>query len=473
MRWGRLGARRKLSLRTRLWLGVAALVLVAVALFGSYIYIDTERRLERGLDDSLLISATLTASTVRVSAGTLGLDESLPENDEELEALREQGNTVRYVDADGAVIGGFGPFWDSPPEATGLAAAKSGAPAFSDYVDLAAEEHYRAYTLPLFEGDNVAGFVQVLHSVDSVNNTLGHLLAALLAGGAAVTIGAGLAGYFLARRALAPIAAITRTARRISAQDLSARLSLSGADDEVGRLASTVDEMLERLERSFQRERRFTADASHELRTPLAAMEAILGVMRSERREAAEYEQSLGDLADETARLRHLVEALLELARSGRPVATESAPVDVSTLVEDVVDALRPLAQAKDLTLECRLEPGLTVRGDSDSLIRLFLNLVENAIKFTEQGGITVSAFLRGGAVVVEVADTGIGIAAEWLPNIFERFYRADPSRSAPGAGLGLALARQIVENHGGTLTARSREGEGSTFTVTLQRRLE
>jgi signal transduction histidine kinase len=470
-KWPRLSAVRKPSLRTRLWLWVAALVLVAVTLFGSYIYIDTQQRLKHDFDDSLVVSATLTASTVRVSGGTLGLEESLPENDSELEALRLQENTIRYIDAHGSLIGGFGSLWDSPPEATSLAAARSGVPAYSDYTDPATHEDYRAYTLPLLDSGAVTGFVQVIHSVDQVASTLGHLLAALLAGGAAATIGAGLAGYFLAKGALAPIDEITRTARRISAQDLSARLKLSRVDDEVGRLASTFDEMLERLEQSFQRERQFAADASHELRTPLAAMEAILGVMRSERREAAEYEQSLDDLADETARLRHLVERLLELARSGRSVAAESTPVDISTMVDDVADVMRPLAQANNLDLECRLETGLAVQGDGDSLIRLFLNLVENAIKFTERGIIQVSAFSQAGGVVVEVTDTGIGIAADRLPHIFERFYRADQSRSTPGAGLGLALAWQIVENHSGTLTARSREGEGSTFTVTLPSR--
>lgn len=196
-------------------------------------------------------------------------------------------------------------------------------------------------------------------------------------------------------------------------------------------------------------------------------------MVRSERREPAEYERALDDLAEETARLRTLLEDLLELARGARPLVMESAPVDVSTLVEDVVDALRPLTEEKGLSLECRTEPGLTARGDSDSLIRLFLNLVDNAIKFTEQGGITVSASSRSDAVVVEVADTGVGIAAGDLTKIFERFHRADRSRSTPGAGLGLSLARQIVENHGGTLTARSSEGVGSTFTVTLARGLE
>jgi hypothetical protein len=194
MRWGRVRAMRKPSLRTRLWLGVAGLVLVAVTLFGSYIYIDIERGLRRAFDDSLRVSATLTATTVRVSGGVLGLEESLPENDDELEALRVQGNTIRYIDAEGRVIGGFGPFWDSPPEAVGLAAARSGSPAYSEYSDPAAGGDCRAYTLPLLEDRTVTGFVQVIHDVDEVRSTLGNLLAALLAGGAAVTIGAGLAG---------------------------------------------------------------------------------------------------------------------------------------------------------------------------------------------------------------------------------------------------------------------------------------
>jgi heavy metal sensor kinase len=457
-------------LRTRFGLGVAALVLVALALFGSYVYVDVGRGLHRGLDDSLRVSATLAASTVTVADGTLVLGESMPDNNGELEALGAQGNTVRYVGSDGTVLGGFGQLWNSPPDPTVLATATTSGSAFSDSTDPAADKDYRVYTLPVFADAGVPGFVQVLHSLDSVSDTLERLLAALLAGGAVVTVAAGLSGYFLARRALAPIDVITRTARQISAQDLSARLNLSGADDEVGRLASTFDDMLDRLDDSFKRERRFTTDASHELRTPLAAMETILGVVRSEPREPAEYEQALDDLAEETARLRSLAEDLLQLARGARAVPLEGAPVDLSTLVEDVVDALRPLAEAKGLSLACRVHPNLDVIGDSDSLIRVFFNLLDNAIKFTERGGITVSAYPRADNAVIDVTDTGIGIAADRLPNVFERFYRADPSRSAPGAGLGLALAQQIVHNHGGALTAVSVEGQGSTLTVSLGR---
>lgn len=470
MRWLKLHRPRIRSLRTRFGLWVAALVLTTLTVFCAYVYIDLGRGLRNSLDDSLRVSASVAASTVSVAHGSLVLGESTPGENSELQVLLGQGDTIKYLDADGSVLAGFGLLENLPTDPTTLTGVRTGSPAFSEISDPARDRDYRVYTVPLLEGQTIVGFVQAMHDLESSRDTLGRLLVTLLIGGALITVGAALVGYLLARRALAPIDTITRTARRISGHDLSARLSPSGTDDEVGRLASTFNEMLDRLDASFQREYRFTADASHELRTPLAAMEAILGVVRSEHRAPAEYEQALDDLAEETTRLRTLVEKLLELARGERPTVMESAPVNISTLVEDVVDALRPLADAKNLSLECRAEPGLTVSGDSDSLIRMFLNLVENAVKFTERGDIIVSACSQSGSVVVEVTDTGIGIAPDELARIFERFHRADGSRSTSGVGLGLSLARQIAENHGGTLTVRSRHGEGSTFVVKLER---
>ena len=280
MRWRKPDRLRIRSLRTRFGLWVAALVLVALAAFGAYVYVDVGRGLRGTLDDSLRVSASLAASTVAVADGRLVLGESMPENNSELQVLLAQGHTVRYLDAEGAVMGGFGLLEGLPSDPAALAAAQDGSAAFSDTSDPARDRDYRVYTVPLSEDGAIVGFVQAMHDLESVREALERLLAALLVGGALITIGAGLVGYLLARRAIAPIDAITKTARRISGQDLSARLSLSGADDEVGRLASTFDDMLERLDESFQRERRFTADASHELRTPLAAMEATL-VLRS------------------------------------------------------------------------------------------------------------------------------------------------------------------------------------------------
>ena len=454
------------SLRVRFGLGVVGLMVVALALFGAFVYLNVDKGLRSGVDDSLRLSASQAAATIDLDNGKLVLGDSLSGSNTALGSLQARGHTVRYLGPNGEILGGFGSLWNSPVNSQSLAAARTGRPAFFDLSDAAADKDYRLYTLPVVSGQNVVGYVQVFQSLDSVEETLAELLAALLAGGALITVAGGLGGYFLAGRALAPIDAITRTARRISARDLSARLNVRTSDDEVGRLASTFDEMLARLESSFKRERQFTADASHELRTPLAAMEAILSVVRSEPRTAAEYEEALDDLAEETARLRALAEDLLRLARGAQPISAEFAPVDISMLVQDVADALRPLAEAKGLYLRSNVTQDLTLTGDSDSLIRVFLNLVDNAIKFTEQGGVTVRAYSDGGAAVVDVSDTGVGIPPERLPSIFERFYRVDSSRSTQGTGLGLALALQIVQNHGGTISARSSEGEGSTFTV-------
>ncbi len=464
----RLRLPRVRSLRTRLGLWAAVVVLAALAVFGAFVYFQVERSLLDTLDDSLQVSAALAASDVSVAEGALVIEESMEEVNLEMGVLLAQGDSIRYLDLGGETITGFGAWRMVPSYAGSLEAASGASGVFTDTPDVTGDSEFRVYTMPLLDDDSVVGFVQAIHDTESLRQSMRKLLDGLLIGGGALALVTWLIGYLLARRALAPIDRMTKTARHISAQDLSARLDLSGSDDEVGRLAATFDEMLERLDQSFQRERRFTADASHELRTPLAAMEAILGVVRSEPRATADYEQALNDLADEAARLRTLVERLLELARSGRSAATESALVDVSTLVDDVCEALSPLSGTKDITVECHLKPGLLVKGDSDSLIRLFVNLVENAIKFTDHGSVTVNGSELGDEVVIEVTDTGAGIPAAQLPHVFERFYRGDPSRSAPGSGLGLALARQIAMNHQGALTAKSTEGKGSTFTVTL-----
>jgi signal transduction histidine kinase len=250
---------------------------------------------------------------------------------------------------------------------------------------------------------------------------------------------------------------------------------LPATNDEVGRLAATFDSMLDRLEDGFQRERQFTADASHELRTPLAAIQTIIASTLARRRAPAEYEQSLLDLNQEAERMRSVTENLLQLAH--QDAARQSATferVDLSTLLKDVIDSLCPVAEDKGLKIIDRVpEHGLTLMGDSDSLIRLFVNLLDNAIKYTEHGTVTVSARPHGDDhLVVTVSDTGAGIAPEHLPHVFDRFYRVDESRSSTdGMGLGLAIVRSIAHAHGGTVAVDSTVGTGSTFVVQLPTR--
>jgi heavy metal sensor kinase len=315
------------------------------------------------------------------------------------------------------------------------------------------------------------GIVQVARSHDSVRETLDHLLSALLLAGPLSVLAAALGGYYLSARALAPIDRITRTARRISAESLSSRIGLPATNDEVGRLAMTFDEMLARLDGAFRREHQFAADASHELRTPLAAMQAILSVTGEKQRTPEEYEKAMADLAEETDRLRALVENLLQVARGETSQIGAQEAVDLSALLRDVTDSLRPLAAAKALTLTCQVPDGLTLQGDSDSLIRLFVNLVDNAVKYTENGGVTLSAWSDGGWMRIAVADSGTGIPASHLPHIFDRFYRVEQSRSGNGAGLGLAIALDIARAHGGRLQVENAAAGGAIFTVSLPKK--
>ena len=185
-------------------------------------------------------------------------------------------------------------------------------------------------------------------------------------------------------------------------------------------------------------------------------------------RPAGEYRQALDDLAEETNRLRGLTEDLLRLARGEDKTAVPCERVAFSDLLTDVADSLRPLAESKGLTLRVQVPEGLTLTGDMDALIRLFVNLLDNAIKYTERGEIMLAARSEADELIVDVTDTGIGIRPAHLPRIFDRFYRVDTARSAGGAGLGLAIAQQITQAHGGRLEVRSTPGVGSTFSVCL-----
>ena len=457
-----------MTLRVRLALWVAALLLVVLAAFGAFVYFSLAQGLAGALDDSLRLSASQALAAINTEDGQINFSDNLPESGSVAEELRDRGLTIRILDPTGHVVQSFGPYRLSPVDAASLAAAQQGQMAFTTVSASAQGEPVRFYTAPIVENGRLVGIVQVAQSLGDAEDTLRRLLAALLIGGLLLALLAALGSYFLAARVLAPIDQITRTARRISGEDLSRRLNLPATHDEVGRLAATFDEMLARLDAAFRCERQFTADASHELRTPLAAMQAILSVTRAQPRTAADYELALADLADEADRLRGLVEDLLRLARGETQPIGARASVDLSTLLQDVTDSLRPLAEAKGLALTCDVPSGLSLTGDSDGLIRLFVNLLDNAVKYTERGKIVVTARRVADGLDVTVADTGIGIPAEHLPHVFDRFYRVDQGRAERGTGLGLAIALEIAHAHGGTLTVDSAFGAGTMFTVHL-----
>jgi heavy metal sensor kinase len=278
--------------------------------------------------------------------------------------------------------------------------------------------------------------------------------------------------YLLARKALAPVDAIRRAAEAITPDRLHDRLPVPNPGDELGRLAATVNAMLGRLERSFAEMRRFTADASHELRTPLTAIRVEAEATLDRAATPDEYRALVGSVLEECGRMARLTDQLLALAREDAGVARhDPAPVDLGELVGGVAEALRPLAEAKRLALTTDLATGVVVAGDPIRLRQVAMNLIDNAVKYTPEGGsIRVSVGRADGRAVFAVADTGEGIAAEHLPRVFDRFYRVDKARSREmgGTGLGLSIVRSIVAAHGGAVELATTPGAGTTATVTL-----
>lgn len=283
----------------------------------------------------------------------------------------------------------------------------------------------------------------------------------------------GIGGAWVAvGRGLRPLRAMGDATGRIDERTLSARVPVPPTGDELARLGESLNAALERLEQSFVRERSFIADASHELRTPVSILLTTLEVTLARPRAAEEYRAELESLLQTTRRMRGIVDSLLTLARAdaGR-LPLQREPVDVAGLLRQSTDQLAPIAAPRRVALEVRTDGPVRVTGDPGLLRQLFDNLIANAIRYNREGGrVDVAAQNGAAGVVVSVRDNGIGIAAEHLPHLFERFYRVDTGRSREegGAGLGLPIAKWIAEAHGGSIAVESEPEKGSTFRVSL-----
>lgn len=315
--------------------------------------------------------------------------------------------------------------------------------------------------------------VEVASSMRDYDQTLERFRILLYAAAPAFLILAALGGYWLSRRALAPVDEITSAARTIGAQDLSRRLTVPHASDELQRLTGTLNEMLARLEAAFQRVTQFTADASHELRSPVSIVRTSAELALRKPRSDAEYREALARILHESERVSALIDQLLLLARADSVAAT--LPVvrtDLTATLQAACGEAKILADAKQLKfLEEISEASIWVQGDAASLHRLFVILLDNALKYTPSGGeIKVRLGSDNGFAVAEIRDSGIGIAPQDLPHIFERFYRSDRvrSRESGGTGLGLAIGRWIAQAHRGEIRVESVPGKGSDFEVRI-----
>jgi two-component system, OmpR family, sensor kinase len=317
-------------------------------------------------------------------------------------------------------------------------------------------------------------FVLAVQPLDEVVADLGLLRRVLLISLPLMILLAGIGGYWLARRSLAPLGWMAEQARRITGSNLDARLEIGNAADELATLSASFNELLSRLDLSFETIRRFVADASHELRTPLSIIRGEADVALSHDRSPAEYRETLVTIQDESRRLSRLVDDLLNLARAdaGR-VRLQVEEFYLNDLIAECCRSAQTLAAARNIGLECRSPGDVPFPGDEELLRRLVMNLLDNAIRYTPPGG-RVTAILEtsGPHLRIRVADTGIGIAPETAPLVFDRFFRADKARSREhgGFGLGLSIVKWIAESHHGAVDLASTPGAGSTFTVTLPR---
>jgi heavy metal sensor kinase len=287
---------------------------------------------------------------------------------------------------------------------------------------------------------------------------------------------AGLGGWFLAKRSLAPVVAMSDRARKISAENLEERLPLINPRDELGKLASTFNELLTRLETSFTQQRRFMADASHELRTPLSVIRTATDVtLGREHRDELEYRDALKIASEQTHRLTRIVEDMFTLARADAGNrALEESDFYLDELVSETARAAGVLAKSKGITLDQDNYSEMLCRGDEGLLRQMLMNLLGNSIKHTPPGGVVrISVEQTNGNYQITVADTGGGIPAEAQPHVFERFFRADKSRARAGsdgggAGLGLAIAKWIAEAHKGKLELKHSDMSGTVFVASL-----
>jgi len=456
-----------LSIRAKLTLWYLSLATIVLIAFAVAIYLYLSRGLLNAIDTSLANQADRFAHAVGHPSET--------EEPSQPAGLILAPQFVSVVDRDGKVA-------DQIPDAEGHEvpvirpalerAANEWKPQY-DEVSLSPTENVRIITWPARDEDGETFFVVVGQSLREIQRAQKQLIILLAIANPAALLLAGLGGLWLANKALSPVDRLTRAAERIGRGNLSERVEEPRSRDEIGRLAATFNQMINRLEQAFERERQFTADASHELKTPLAVLRGDIEVTLRRERSPDEYRRVLNSSLEEIARVTKLTDDLLTLARSDTDqTVLERETVRLDILAAEACDYMTSLARSAGVALDFHgPEEAIIVEGDQKRLTQLLVNLLDNAIKYTSEGG---SARLllstKDGSAVIEVSDTGRGIPASALPHIFERFYRqTDPRDSrVTGFGLGLAISKWIVDAHGGTIEVESEEGTGTHFTVKL-----
>ena len=459
-----------LPIRWRLTLFNALVIGAILLALGLSLYLLLREALLSNVEDTARGRAVAAAKAVEPEGALLGDDE---------ERLTTDGVFLLVRDASGEILDKSAnvsikkkardPVWKR--------ALASGDPG-GGMAKLTSEEPDYVYSVPVDPPNGPARVVEAGKAYESVRETL-EVFGTVLATGIGVALLLSIGGaYLLARAALRPVDNVTSAAGEMGGNDLSKRLPVANPKDEVGHLAITINALLSRLEAAFARreealarQRRFAADASHELRTPLTSIRGNARMLDewALAEDSERAKRSVGSIRREADRMRDLVESLLALTRGDEGAGLEVGRQDLATVAEEVVQTARTTANGKVSIEYASPEREVTANFDRDSILRLAGILVDNAVKYTPDGGkVTVRVREGDGRAELEVSDTGVGIPDDQVPLIFERFYRTDSSRTQGGAGLGLSIARQIAEAHAGTIQVSSKPGEGSTFTLHL-----
>jgi len=465
-------SRGRPSIRTRLALVYTGLLAGGLIAFGAGMFVVLRAELERSFDAALVANAEHAAGAFAQDVDAEG---DLRPSERLLEQFAATGGRVLVLDPGGTVMADSAApgTAELPLAPADLAAADADADAVRE-LGLDGDTLRLTVEAVLSMGQRPAGYVAWADSTQPVRDLLGRVSTSLLLGGALVAGLALIGGLVLARRALAPVADVTETARAISLSgDFAARVEAGNADDEVGELVVAFNEMLAALEQNHQALQRFLADASHQLRSPLTTIRANVELAQRPALPERERQAILADARDEAERMGRLIGDLLGLARAESGARLEFRPVELDALLVESVRHQREAAPHVRLSVS-HVEPTV-VDGDRDRLRELIGILLDNAARYTPDGGsVAAGVEVRDGRAVIRVEDSGIGLAAEDRERLFERLYRGARARELrpSGTGLGLAIALWIVESHAGTIELADREGGGTVALVTLPVRL-
>lgn len=332
-------------------------------------------------------------------------------------------------------------------------------------------ERFRSYTKPVMENGRVEYLAQVVAPIGLLTLAVQNLMWALFLLFPLTVILAGLPGVFLVRLTLRPIDAMVNTIKKATAENLKLKIHIPDTKDEIRRLADTFNDMIERLDKSFSSQQSFIQDISCELKVPLASLEEKFKTVLNKPSSSQEYDSILKYGLEEMKKLKKIIEELESLAKfDNYQMALEVRKVNISRLLGQVLDNIRPAADQKDIIISSFLQDTVIIDGDEKQLKQLFMNLLDNAVKYTlRKGKITVSIHKDKKHAMATVSDTGIGVEDNELPYIFDRFYQINKSRASNGGfGLGLSIAKSVAELHKATIAVESRVGKGSTFSVCI-----